>query len=90
MELFSSHKRYLGVKYQKVMAPNGMIVHVYSPYPGKNHDLGLLEASGLKDQLCQIFDGNGQPIALYSDKAYNYLDHIVAPFMGANLNAQQE
>ncbi len=29
-------------------------------------------------------------MALYSDKAYNYLDHIVEPFMGANLNAQQE
>ena len=70
--LFSGHKRHHGVKYQMVMAPNGMIVHVYGPYPGRNHNLGLLEASKLSDQLCQIFDNRGNPMLIYGDKAYNY------------------
>ncbi len=70
--LFSGHKRHYGVKYQMVMAPNGMIVHVYGPYPGRNHNLGLLEASKLSDQLCQNFDNRGNPMLIYGDKAYNY------------------
>ena len=86
--LFSGHKRYHGVKYQTVMAPNRMIVHVYSPYPRRRHDLGLLEDSNLLDQLYQIFDGQGNPMLVFGDKAYHHLEHIVAPFMGAALSPQ--
>lgn len=39
-EFFSGHKRYHCVKYQSVVAPDGIIVSLFGAFPGRRHDGG--------------------------------------------------
>ncbi|XP_015772316.1 PREDICTED: uncharacterized protein LOC107350588 [Acropora digitifera] len=40
--LYNGHKRVDGIKFQSVVAPNGMIANLYGPVEGKRHDAGML------------------------------------------------
>ena len=43
-EMFSGHKQRHGVKFQHVMAPNGIVVNSFGPYPGSHHDAAMLRS----------------------------------------------
>ena len=45
--LYNSHKRYHCIKFQSVIAPNGLIANLFGPVKGKRHDSGILADSGL-------------------------------------------
>ena len=48
------------LKYQSMVAPNGLIAHFYGPVEGRRHDSGMLAMSGLLSQLEQhSFSPNG-------------------------------
>ena len=51
--LYNGHKRVHGIKFQSVVAPNGMIANLYGPVEGKRHDSGMLAESKLLNQLSQ-------------------------------------
>ena len=60
--LYNGHKRYHCVKFQSVVAPNGLITNLLGPVEGKRHDSGMLVDSGLLNQLQQhLFDTGGRP-----------------------------
>ena len=49
--LYNGHKKVHALKFQSVVAPNGMIVNLYGPVEGRKHDSGMLGDSGLFQQL---------------------------------------
>jgi hypothetical protein len=87
--MFSGHKRIHCIKFQAVVAPNGLVAHMFGPIEGRRHDAFMLGASGLAPKLRQFQQTNGQPYIIYGDPAYGLSANILAPFRGANLSRQQ-
>ena len=51
--MYNGHKRVHAIKFQSVVAPNGLIANLYGPVEGKRHDSGMLGDSGLLGKLQQ-------------------------------------
>lgn len=50
---YSGHKRHHGIKFQGVVVPCGIIVHLAGPFPGHRNDQGMLNETGLSDHLVE-------------------------------------
>ncbi|CAB3994601.1 Hypothetical predicted protein [Paramuricea clavata] len=57
--MYNGHKRIHAIKFQSVVAPNGLIANLYGPIEGKRHDAAMLRTSGLLDQLDQHYQSHG-------------------------------
>ena len=89
--LYNGHKRVHSIKFQSVVAANGLIVNLYGPVEGRQHDGGMLAMSGLLPMLeVHSISPNGQPLCIYGDPAYPLRVHLQGPFKGAALTPQQE
>ena len=78
------------MKFQSVVAPNGLIANLYGPVEGKRHDSGMLMNSDLLNQLQQYsFCQNQRPLCIYGDPAYPFRVHLQAGFKGTRLSQQQ-
>ena len=49
--LYNGHKKVHSIKFQSVVAPNGLIANLYGPVEGRRHDSSMLMMSGLLAQL---------------------------------------
>jgi DDE superfamily endonuclease len=96
-QLYSGHKRTHGIKFQGVVAPDGMIVFLYGPECGNRRDSVLWHDSGLRQMLEDIMpeDDPDNIYKLYGDPAYQgglYLDRPYrnpAPgSLGARINTK--
>ena len=77
----NEHKRVHAIKYQSVVAPNGLVANLYGPVEGRRHDSALLAMSGLLPQLEQhSFSPEGQALCIYGDPAYPLSLHLQCPF----------
>jgi hypothetical protein len=77
-----------GIKFQSVVAPDGLIDCFYGPVPASRHDSRLLRESNLSKQLRHLF--NGQPTyALYGDAAYSSLRYCFYGFCDPAPNSPQ-
>ena len=89
--LYNGHKRVHAIKFQSVVAPNGLIANLFGPVEGRRHDSGMLAMSGLLPMLeTYSVSSTGQPLCLYGDPAYPLRVHLQGPFKGAALTPQQE
>ena len=69
------------IKFQSVVAPNGLIANLYGPVEGRRHDSALLAMSGLLPQLEQhSFSPDGPALCIYGDPAYPHRLHLQCPF----------
>ena len=88
--LYNGHKRVHSIKFQSVVAPNGLIAHLYGPVEGRRHDSGMLADSNLLHNLQQHCNSpNGQPLCVYGDMAYPLRPHLQTPYIGLHLNPAQ-
>ncbi|XP_048588229.1 uncharacterized protein LOC116608277 [Nematostella vectensis] len=89
--MYNGHKRVHGIKFQSVVAPNGLIANLFGPVEGKRHDARMLQMSGLLHQLQQYsVDQARQPLCIYGDPAYPLRVQLQAPYKHAHLTADQE
>ncbi|XP_048577691.1 uncharacterized protein LOC116607814 [Nematostella vectensis] len=89
--MYNVHKRVHGIKFQSVVAPNGLIANLFGPVEGKRHDERMLQMSGLLHQLQQYsVDQARQPLCIYGDPAYPLRVQLQAPYKHAHLTADQE
>ncbi|XP_064631647.1 uncharacterized protein LOC135489941 [Lineus longissimus] len=88
---FSGHKRVHCLKFQSVVAPNGLIVNLYGPVEGRRHDSGMLRMSNLLAELVRVNYRliDNTPMCLYGDPAYPIRDQLLAPFRGAVVTDEQ-
>ena len=79
--LYNGHKRVHGIKFQSVVAPNGLITSVFGPVEGRRHDSGMLVDSGLLQELSHYsFAPDGTPLCVYGDPAYPLRVHLQGSF----------
>lgn len=84
--LYNGHKRVHAIKFQSVVAPNGLIANLYGPVIGKRHDSGMLAESGLLGDLQRYSHSHdGQPLCVYGDPAYPISVHMQRSFKGPQL-----
>ena len=90
---YSGHKRQHVQKFQAVMTPFGIMVHLYGPVEGQRHDARILRMSGLLNQVAQLIPQHGpnpgDVFVLYGDSAYPLRPHLQAPFAGAHLTVAE-
>jgi nuclease HARBI1 len=82
--VYNGHKRKHALKFQTLSTPDGIIVHVYGPYPGRRHDTAMLNDSDLRARLRN--DGRFNGYLIYGDPAYARDDIIWSPYPGTMLN----
>lgn len=81
--LYSGHKRTHGIKFQSVIAPDGLIVDLFGPIEGSRHDSYMLGQSNLLQKLRDLMpaDGSLGPVySLYGDPAYPQSLHLFGGF----------
>jgi len=79
--VYNGHKRVHALKFQSVVAPNGIIANLYGPVEGRRHDSAILAMSGLLPQLEQYsFSPAGQALCIYGDPAYPHRIHLQRPY----------
>ena len=88
--VYNGHKRVHSIKFQSVIAPNGLIANLAGPYEGRKHDAGMLAESGLLNQLQMYsFTPAGNSLCIYGDPAYPLRAHLQSPFRNGQLNQYQ-
>ena len=88
--MYNGLKRYRCIKFQSVVAPNGLIANFFGPVEGKRHDSGVLADSGLLIQLQQhSFDTGGRPLCIYGGPAYPLRVHLQSGFRCANIREEE-
>ena len=89
--LYNGHKNVHAIKFQSVVAPNGLVANLYGPVEGKRHDSGILAMSGLLDALQRYsVSPYGNTSCIYGDPAYALRPCFQAPFRGAVLTPDQQ
>lgn len=88
-ESFSGHKRTHCIKFQGVMMPDGIIVHLSGPWKGRRHDAGIFAASGIDVTIGGPLFYNNTQYVLYGDPAYPITRFLIAPFRDRNLTDSQ-
>ncbi|KAF4045202.1 DDE superfamily endonuclease [Phytophthora infestans] len=73
-----------------VIAPDGIIIHLSGPYAGTRHDAFILHESKLLEVVAESLRADEKHFAFYGDPAYGRQEHIIAPFKGAQLSADEQ
>ena len=88
---YSGYKRRHVMKFQSLMTPCGIIRHLFGPFEGRRHDSAMLEASGLLAELQQhMARPMGGVYSIYGDSGFPLREHLLCPYKGANLTADQQ
>ncbi|ETV68871.1 hypothetical protein H257_15223 [Aphanomyces astaci] len=77
------------LKYQAVMSPDGIIVHLHGPEPGSRHDAYLLARSQLVSKLQDKLPVENTRYVIYGDPAYGINDVIASGIKGARLDVRE-
>lgn len=88
--VYNGWKRFHCFKYQGIIAPDGIITHLYGPVEGRIHDSTVWMESGMSEILdTYAYAPNGAPLQIYGDQAYGISDHLISPFAGAAVTQEQ-
>lgn len=88
-KIFNGHKRNHGLKFQTVVTPDGIISHMAGPFNGNRHDSAVLMLSGLLERMRERLHDNNGTFCLYGDAGYPLTPHLVVPFRGARIHADE-
>ena len=81
----NGYKKVYAIKFQSVVAPNGLIANLFGPVEGRRHDSSMLGDSGLLRKLEQhAHDLNGDILCIYGGPAYSLRQQFMGPFRVAS------
>ena len=86
--VYSGYYKAHGIKFQCVVAPNGLIVDFFGPVPGRRSDSYLLKQSGFLERMRQLSRVAGGEYYVYGDPAYPLGRGIMRGYKGA-INARE-
>jgi hypothetical protein len=89
--VYNGHKRKHSLKFQTMVTPDGLIAHLFGPFPGRSHDMKMFAESGLAERVRS--DSRFAHCRIFGDCAYGRDDIMFRPFDGAVSNltdAQKE
>jgi hypothetical protein len=88
--LYNGWKRMHCLKYHAVLTPDGIVIHIYGPVEGRRHDETVFQQSGLTAILDKHFwTPDGRALFIYGDPAYTVSAHVLCPYKGAAVTAEQ-
>jgi hypothetical protein len=87
--VYSGYKKVHALKFQAVIAPNGLIVDLAGPYPGRRSDGYMLAQSHLSDRLEAMAKQLGMDLCVYGDPAYAQTRYVMRGFKGSMSHLQQ-
>lgn len=70
-------------------APDGLVMDLYGPCPGRHHDQHMLRESNINQKIRDLQANSAIQYNMYADKGYVDLSHLVAGYHGANVTPQQ-
>ncbi|KAF8585288.1 hypothetical protein K439DRAFT_1230588, partial [Ramaria rubella] len=88
---YTGYKKYHGMKFQGIVAPNSLIVHMAGPYRTPQNDCGVLHMSQLLSKLqrhaiqpgsCEDDPPQDRYFQVYSNSAYGVSPVMISPFSG--------
>lgn len=89
--LYNGHKRLHAIRFQSVVASNGLISNLFGPVEGRRHDSGMLRDSDLLTQLQHYSHSpHGDPLCIYGYLAYPLRPQLQAPVRGLHLTPLQQ
>ena len=92
--VYNGHKKVHAIKFQSVVAWDGMIAHMNGPWVGSRHDSGIFEESGLHNVLDELpyvtFGNTSTPVALYADDGYALTPRVFCPFPDGRMDARHQ
>ena len=88
-QCYNGHKRVHALKYQSIVAPNGIIANLFGPIEGRRHDSFMLAESKILPELEAKNVGEVEPFCVYGDPAYPLRPELQAPFKGSRLTIHQ-
>ncbi|KIJ55884.1 hypothetical protein M422DRAFT_150486, partial [Sphaerobolus stellatus SS14] len=75
--VYNGWKQMHCLKYHAVIAPDGLIIHMYGPVDGRRHDETVYKESGLAELLDKHFwTPNDDALFIYRDPAYTTAAHV--------------
>jgi hypothetical protein len=82
--VYNGHKKVHAIKFQSVVAWDGMICHVNGPWVGSRHDSGIFVDSGLHEIMEQMplvrLGSVSTPVAVYADDGYALSPRVFIPY----------
>lgn len=75
--VYNSYYGTHGLKFQGVVAPNGLFLQLWGPVSIKCHDSPLVSQSRLNHKLAWLSNASGHTIHAHGDSAYPRRSHIV-------------
>lgn len=89
--VYNGWKRKHCLKYQAVVTPDGIIIHLYGPVEGTKHDALVWNESGLSDILERhAYAPDGTILQIYGDPAYPITEYLLSPFAGAAIGGDEQ
>ncbi|CAN0028606.1 unnamed protein product [Phaeothamnion confervicola] len=88
---YNGHHRTHGIKFQGVMAPNGIMIALHGPFAGNRHDAYLMDRTGLNALMAtaQLVPAPPRKHVVYGDAAYGIMPYVQRGFRGVNLTEAQ-
>ena len=87
-QLYNGHHKVHCLQWQGTSAPDGMIVDLFGPIPGRRHDQAVDDMSRLNERLAAVQEGNALQFKTYLDKGYINKTHEHVAYRGVDLPPQ--
>ena len=89
--MYNGHKKVHAIKFQSVVAPNGLIANLFGSVEDRRDDSGMLGESGLWHKLQQHAHGpNGTIFCIYGYPAHPLIQQLMDSFRGAATTPLQD
>jgi hypothetical protein len=92
--VYNGHKKVHAIKFQSIVAWDGMIAHMNGPWVGTRHDSGIFEESGLHnlmDEMPYVTMGCAStPVAVYADDGYALTPRVFCPYPDGRMDSRHQ
>ncbi|RDB30989.1 hypothetical protein Hypma_000158 [Hypsizygus marmoreus] len=87
--LFNGWKQIHCLKYHLLLTPDGIMIHIYGPVEGRQHDETVYKESSLEDILKAHFHTPEEAeLFIFGDSGYSCHGHILTPYKDPQTEAQ--